>query len=54
MPTASGPFSFSTRFHCAAIVVEGLVPGDRLELAVLGERPFRMRMSGRVSRSART
>ena len=35
MPTAVGPFSFSTRFHCSAMIVEGLVPGHRRELAVL-------------------
>ena len=52
MPTAVGPFSRSTRFQCAAMVSKAWSQETGWSSPSLSKRPLRMRMSGRVSRSA--
>ena len=52
MPTAFGPFSFSTRFHWRAMTSKAWSQLTGWSSAVLSNSPLRMRMSGVVSRSA--
>src|SRR6185503_4781942 len=51
MPTAVGPFSFSTRFHCAAITSNALSHVIGVNSPFLSYLPSVMRRSGVVSRS---
>ena len=52
MPTAVGPFSFSTRFHCWAMTSNAWSQLTGWNSPSLWNSPLRMRRSGVVSRSA--
>ena len=52
MPTAVGPFSFSTFFHCAAMVSKAMSQLTGWNSPFLSYWPFFMRKSGLVSRSS--
>ena len=52
MPTASGPFSFSTRLNCRAISSKARSHETGWNSPSLANCPFLMRISGWVSRSA--
>ena len=51
MPTASGPFSFSTRLNCRAISSKAWSQETGWNSPSFANWPFLMRMSGWVSRS---
>src|SRR5689334_713855 len=52
MPTAVGPLSLSTRFHCSAITSKAWSQDTLWNSPSLAYRPFFMRRSGVVRRSS--
>ena len=52
MPTAVGPFSFSTRLNCSAITSKAWSHETRSNSPSLAYWPFFMRSSGVVRRSS--